>query len=69
MKADGVKTGVQQQTNALTGETTTSAGFKAADFELAGSTSENSKSLVMKAGDVTTGAQQQTNALTGETTT
>ena len=40
----GVKTGFQQQRNALTGETATSAGFKAGDFELACCTSEKSKS-------------------------
>lgn len=53
----------------LTGETTTSASFKTADLEVAASSSEKSKSLVIKAGDVATGVQQQTNALTGETTT
>ena len=69
MEAGDVRTGSEHQTNVMTGETTTSAGLMGADFEVAGSTAEKSKSLLMKAGDVTTGVQQQTNALSGETTT
>ena len=34
------------------------SGFKTADFEVAGSTSENYKSLVLKAGDVATGVDK-----------
>lgn len=62
MEAGDVRTGSEHQTNVMTGETTTSAGLMGADFEVAGSTAEKSKSLLMKAGDVTTGVQQQTNA-------
>lgn len=69
MEAADIRSGSEQQTNVMTGETTTSAGLMGADFEVAGSTAEKSKSLLMKAGDVTTGVQQQTNALSGETTT
>lgn len=68
-EAGDVTTGVQQQTNALSGETMTSAGLRAADFEVAGSTFGKSQLLVMKAGDITyvsADVQQQTNALSEE---
>lgn len=61
-EAGDVTTGVQQQTNALSGETRTSADLRAADFEVAGSTSGKSQLLVMKGGDITyvsAGVQQQ----------
>ena len=66
LRAGDVATGVQHQTNDLALETTTSASFKTADLEVAGSSTEKSKSLVIKAGDVATGVQQQTNALSRE---
>lgn len=65
-EAGDVTTGIQQQSNAVSGETRTSAGLRAADFEVAGSTFGKSQLLVMKAGDITyvsAGVQQQANAL------
>ena len=63
-----MKTGFKEEKNRYTGEKTTSANVQVADLTLAGSTSENSKSLDFAGGDVKTGFKQENKMETDEKT-
>ena len=64
-----MKTGSKREKNSETGEKATSATVQVSDVELAGSTSQHSKSLDFAFGDVKTRFKREKNSETGEKAT